>query len=782
MKKIGLLSLLLVLLASSVNAQSARRYFKTGEDFMESGKYEDAIEQFNNALKVNPDYNKAFEARAVAYEKTGDLEKAIEDWERAIVFDNKETEYYYNIGRLQYELENYKKSVSSLERAIDVKKTNMVAYQYLVKSQIELEDYNKALENINTALLLKENGVNFYLRGLIMEALNEPENAIKDFERSIRKNKAMIASHVALSRLKLNKANLPEALEHANDALEVDANSREGLLQRSMVYVKLRDYPKAINDISTLILNNPDDPLLYIQRGKYYQEFTQHQNAINDFNRALLIDDQNADALYQRAWSYEQVANYQAAIKDYEKLTSLSEYDIKARKLLDQAQARLFELMRESDAPEVAILDPKTRGNQQVEIPKRSSEVNIKGVVKDDSDLKFLKINDKEVPFVKNENGFEFLVTISVANTSNFTLEVADVYDNVETINYNLVFTEIDAPDVKILAPYASDDGQVYLDSNDPRLYVEGKISDESLIESIMINGVSASYIPDEINPVFSATIDILNKNSFTVQAKDIYGNVTEAEFRLNRETADMLENNPMGKTWAVFIENSNYETFASLDGPSKDVSLMKAALANYQINNIIHKKDMTKQDLEKFFSIELRDLIRSNRVNSILIWYAGHGKFINESGYWVPVDASRDDEFTYFNINQLKASLQSYSNYITHTLVITDACESGPSFYQAMRSGPDENKSCNDWQTTRFKSSQVLSSAGYELAVDNSQFTRTFANSLANNPDACIPIDKIVSNVTTAVVRNNQQKPQFGKISGLEDENGTFFFISKDY
>ena len=189
----------------------------------------------------------------------------------------------------------------------------------------------------------------------------------------------------------------------------------------------------------------------------------------------------------------------------------------------------------------------------------------------------------------------------------------------------------------------------------------------------------------------------------------------------------------------------------------------------------------MTKVAMEKFFAIELRDLLRSNRVSSILVWYAGHGKFVNETGYWIPVDASRDDEFTYFNVNQLKASMQTYPESVTHTLVITDACESGPSFYQAMRSSP-EIKNCDDWEATRFKSSQVFSSAGYELAVDNSQFTRTFANTLANNPDACIPIESIVQKVSTAVTGNNQQKPLFGKIAGLEDENGTFFFIPKDY
>jgi len=182
---------------------------------------------------------------------------------------------------------------------------------------------------------------------------------------------------------------------------------------------------------------------------------------------------------------------------------------------------------------------------------------------------------------------------------------------------------------------------------------------------------------------------------------------------------------------------------------------------------------------MEKFFSIELRDLIKKNNVNSIVVWYAGHGKFVNNTGYWIPVDAVRDDEFTYFNINNLKASMQSYASSVIHTLVVTDACESGPSFYQAMRSTP-KIRDCGNWEATRFKSSQVFSSAGNELASDNSQFTKTFANTLINNPNQCIPIESIVMKVTDAVAKNKQQKPQFGKIDGLVDENGTFFFVKK--
>jgi hypothetical protein len=193
----------------------------------------------------------------------------------------------------------------------------------------------------------------------------------------------------------------------------------------------------------------------------------------------------------------------------------------------------------------------------------------------------------------------------------------------------------------------------------------------------------------------------------------------------------------------------------------------------------MIFKKNMTKTDMERFFGIELRDLIRTNQVKSLLVWYAGHGKFINEVGYWIPVDARRDDEFTYYSLNTLRGAMETYTNTLTHTLVVTDACESGPSFYSAMRSDL-RDRSCDDWQATQSKSSQVFSSAGYELALDNSQFTQTFYNQLMNNPNACIPIETIVRNVSDAHSSANQQKPKFGQITGLRDEGGTFFFIAK--
>lgn len=761
-----------------VYGQNGKKFYKAGTDFVESNKYEDAIVQFNSAIGLEPSNAEYYTTRGNTFELLGKYADAYADYEKGIVFDPKNIDLLVTLGAVCNKMAKYDEALMILNKASGLDKRNGAIYPEKVTTLMGLAKYDQALKVSDTALLFKENEKIFYDRGQIYVNLGNDPLAKKEFEKSLSKEKTYANSRLALADLLLRAKDQGGALAQCNMVLQLDDRNTDAYLMRSKVYVASLDFPKAIDDISKNIIIAPDKPEFYHTRGLYYQQFNQHANAINDFSKLISLQSDNVDAYFARAKSYEETMNFEKAAADYKKVTSLSEFDMRAQKMLKDAQTRLYELNREAVQPEVLVLSPAPVSDT-LEMRGDNRTIQISGKIIDKSNLKSFTINGQTVPFVAKNGEYEFLTNLDVEGINKIAVIVIDDYDNQKALNYNIKRTEIDAPKVMIMAPYASDDGQVYLENSSPSIFVEGKITDKSKIKSIFIEGVTASYAVNELNPSFTASIDVTNKTKIIVVAEDIYGNKQESVFTLNRDAAALNESNPMGKTWVVFINNSNYQTFASLEGPVKDVNLMIRALGNYQISNIITKQDMTKSDMEKFFSIELRDLVKTNQVKSLLIWYAGHGKFINDVGYWIPVDAMRDDEFTYFNMGGLRASMETYMNYLTHALVVTDACESGPSFYQAMRSVAPP-RDCGDWQATQFKSTQVFSSAGYELAVDDSQFTRTFANALSNNPKACIPIEEIVNAVSTAVGGNNQQKPQFGKIAGLKDEDGTFFFIAK--
>jgi tetratricopeptide (TPR) repeat protein len=771
------LAIMIALVTVCASGQNARQYYKAGTEFVENLKYEDAIAQFTTAIGIeprNPDY---YYARGEVYEKLSRMAEAKADYEKTLVFSPKDADAIIRLGVVTNIMGDHKGSLSLLNRALDLDVRNPKIQPARVITLIDLGMYDQALRASDSAIVIKDTPMDFYWRGIIYKNLHNEPLAKKEFEKAISKDKKLAQPRLELAELLMDKD--PQgAIKQCNEVLKYNDRNTDAYLVRSKVYMRNLDYPSAINDISKNIIIDPANPEFYLKRGDCYQEFNQHTNAINDYSKYISLNDKNPKAFYARAKSYEEIMNYEKAMDDYAKITVLTKYDPLAKEYLDGANSRLYELNREKVAPEIIIISPAPVNNS-VEIRGDKAEMTITGKIRDKSKIKEFSINGKEIPIEDKNGEHEFETNVNVNGIDKILLIAQDDYSNEKVLNYSITRTEITPPLIRIIAPYTSESGQVSLDSSVPNVAIQGKIEDASKIKSITIGNITASYDPNALNPSFTAILNVANINKFTVTVEDIYGNRQENEYTLNREGAGIASTNPMGKTWVLFIENSSYETFGALDGPKNDINTIRRALANYQINNIIHKKDMTKKEMELYFNIELRDLVRTNQVKSLMIWYAGHGKYINDVGYWIPVDAKRDEEFTYFNINFLKAGLMGYENDIVHTLIISDACESGPGFYAAMRAGYDE-PTCDNKLVAGAKSAQVFSSAGYQLASDKSKFAATFANTLMSNRNACIPIQTIVKKVTEVVKTENGPTPKFGVIQGLNDMKGTFFFIAK--
>ena len=775
MKKLTIL-ILTLFICIGISAQNPKKSYKNGLKLIETSQYSEAIVEFNQAIELDAVYTDAYVARARTYEKMENLELAVKDYEKAVELAPRVVDYIFEAGKNNYKIKNYDKALKYLTEAVTLDNKHFQAHQFKSFTHIKLEEYKNAVLAIDHALAIEKTFICFYTRGVANDSLGNYNEAVLDYNKAIGLNPTFEKSFYAVTKVYIRNNELDNALKNAEETVQKFPASPEAYETRSLAYYRKGDLPAAINDLSKLetLIENHEQVLL--TRGLYYFEYNQYQNAKSDFTRLISISPNNYIAYYWHGRANEELMESKEAANDYLNYLNLSAKSETNTPVQKDAKVRLFEINRENIAPLIVIDTPMVMPQYKLGVLNNASRILIEGRIEDQSNIASLTINQEAVKVLEN---FNFSHSVNINGINIITLVATDVYGNISKVEYDLVNMEADAPTVRITTPYAGDNNEIYLDSKDANLFVEGVINDASPIKDIYVDSIRASFKDTELNPQFSASINIQNKNSITIKAVDGFGNAVETKFTLNREGAIIAEKNPMGKTWVVFIENSNYDTFASLEGPTKDVSSMKSALSNYEIHNFIHKKDMSKKEMERFFSIELRDQVKKNNVNSLMVWYAGHGKFINETGYWIPIDATRDDEFTYFNINSLKAGMQSYSSHITHTLVVTDACESGPSFYQAMRS-TGKIRQCDDINATKFKSSQVFSSAGYELAMDNSQFTKTFAKSLQFNENSCIPIETIVSNVTAATAANENQKPLFGKIAGFEDENGTFFFIKK--
>ncbi len=527
--------LALALAPLNTHAQNARQYFKTGLAFSQAGNYKDAIDQFTRSLEIDPEYLASYLERSRAYEAMNDLQKAADDVQRALSFEQKKEALYYEAARLNYMLSNFDNALELLNRSLELKSNYEPAFRMQCLILLSTGDFSGALISINKALALKDSPENNFYRGQVSENMKNYDQAESDYSKAISKNNRYTEAYLALASLRLTMDKPQPAMENCNTVIGYDPGNQQAFIIRSRIYARLNEYPNAIDDISKILHDNPGDKEMYLLRGTYYQEFLQHQSAISDFSQALLIDNAYVDAFYKRALSSEQAGDFKSSIKDYEMLTRLSNTDPKASLMLPDVRKRLFELHRETDPPMLTLQEPGISADSSILVAENKNTVILRGKIKDESELNFVMVNGKQASFVHTGDEYDFAAETDVSFIERITVTAMDVYANTRTYVFRLSRTEINPPAVYIMEPYASDNMEIYLDSDNSILYIEGTVRDESTIRSIIIDSVVASFNLNELNPRFTASINVANKNKFSVTVTDSYGNDTTETFELNR-------------------------------------------------------------------------------------------------------------------------------------------------------------------------------------------------------------------------------------------------------
>jgi tetratricopeptide (TPR) repeat protein len=147
-----------------------------------------ALPYYTDAIRLNPNYARAYFKRGYAYGKLGQNEKAIEDYTEVIRLDPKSATTYYNRG-LNYarHLGQYERGIEDFTEAIRLDPNNSTYYNNRGLSYYHLDQPERAIEDYTEAIRLDPKYVSpYYNRGLVYGKLDQYERALEDFNEAIR--------------------------------------------------------------------------------------------------------------------------------------------------------------------------------------------------------------------------------------------------------------------------------------------------------------------------------------------------------------------------------------------------------------------------------------------------------------------------------------------------------------------------------------------------------------------------------------------------------------------
>jgi DNA-binding winged helix-turn-helix (wHTH) protein/Tfp pilus assembly protein PilF len=168
----------------------ARWYNNRGVGFQRQGKVTIAIANYQQAIKLRPDYAEAHYNLADAYEEISDYDKAIEEYRRSILADNAFYPAYNNLSRLYILRGDYASALSVIDRGLSLKPRELPVQYSLYKNHgwanIGLRLYGQAELDLRRALALgPDGGAAYCLLAQAQEGKGERSAAVPAWESCV---------------------------------------------------------------------------------------------------------------------------------------------------------------------------------------------------------------------------------------------------------------------------------------------------------------------------------------------------------------------------------------------------------------------------------------------------------------------------------------------------------------------------------------------------------------------------------------------------------------------
>jgi len=167
----------------------ARTYYHKGNTAYEKGDYQKAIENYNMAIILNPTFSEAYFNRGLCYYNLKNFDKAITDYTKSAELDPKNAVIYNNRGDAFYRKQDFDKAIVDYDKAIALNPKYLKAYYNRGLAYACLQDYERAVEDFDKVVELNPNFAEAYhIRGLAYDYMNNFDKAIADYDKAIELN------------------------------------------------------------------------------------------------------------------------------------------------------------------------------------------------------------------------------------------------------------------------------------------------------------------------------------------------------------------------------------------------------------------------------------------------------------------------------------------------------------------------------------------------------------------------------------------------------------------
>lgn len=280
--------------------KKARVYSGRGSSYAAMGRLNEASDDLNRAIKIAPEIPIIYWNLASVYERQGKWEDAIAAADKAIAHTKPPTahSYYFNANlflrraRLTESDADYEKTIQLANHAISMNPSYASAYFLLASLYKQYKGGAKADEAIvNYELAARYDPNNpliyFGLGDLYLGIKNNDNAAIQNLTKAVTLKPDFAPAYYELGLAYSNKSNYAEAVKQFQNAIKHDSKYLNAYLELGALYRQQKNYEEASKWLLKATEEFPTDYLPYKEAARTYSYYQKNEEAIKYYEKAI---------------------------------------------------------------------------------------------------------------------------------------------------------------------------------------------------------------------------------------------------------------------------------------------------------------------------------------------------------------------------------------------------------------------------------------------------------------------------------------------------------------
>ncbi|WP_428655959.1 tetratricopeptide repeat protein [Runella sp.] len=282
---------LTVTACSDQNESEAAQFFLKGNLQLEQKEYAGAIHYYDEALAKKSDFADVHSNRGIAYLRLGELDKALEDFNKAIDIDRTFDQAYFNRAGALIDKHEFSLAATDLEQ---IRKSYQDSTNYYLKwGDLKSQQgyYEQALSEYDRSLTLRPENVQALVnRGVIYFTKKNFKEAQKDFEQALKLNPQQELAYNNLALIFARNKQPEKALQFIDRALDFDAVNPIYLNNKGYVLLLQNQFEEAKKLIDQSLTKAPENSYAHRNLGIYFLHKGQKTEALSAFQKSYSID------------------------------------------------------------------------------------------------------------------------------------------------------------------------------------------------------------------------------------------------------------------------------------------------------------------------------------------------------------------------------------------------------------------------------------------------------------------------------------------------------------